>query len=159
MYCISEDSSAYTSTSPQMTCICEEIDAKGHPLVSATHKTTFEITKEVHLTVAGDCIIGVAANKGITDLNDEFQLALKHDDAILKTTLICEEHEVVVTSRGSSMMTFAHATDLVWRRSSFICGRTIGIQSDRTAVLLPRDLISALKEEARLSVYLEIMRS
>ena len=142
-----------------MTCICEEIDAKGHPLVSATHKTTFEITKESHLTVTGDCIIGIAANKGIQDLNDEFQSALAHDEAILRTTLICEEHEVIVTSRGSSMMSFAHATDLVWRRSSFVCGRTIGIQSDITAVLLPRDLISALKEEARLSVYLEVMRS
>ena len=142
-----------------MACICEEIDAKGHPLVSATHKTTFEITRESHLTVAGDCIIGVAANKGIKDLNDEFQSALKHDDAILKTTLICEEYEIVVTSRGSSMMSFVHATDLVWRRSSFVCERTIGIQSDITAILLPRDFISALKEEARLYVHLEVVQS
>jgi hypothetical protein len=139
--------------------ICEEIDAKGHPLVSAAHKTTFEITKESHLTASGDCIIGVAANKGIKDLNDEFQSALAHDDAILKTSLICEEYEVIVTSRGSSMMSFAHETDLVWRRSSFVCGRTIGIQSDITAALLPRDLISALKEEARLSIYLEVVRA
>jgi hypothetical protein len=138
--------------------ICEEIDAKGHPLVSAAHKTTFEITKESHLTASGDCIIGVAASKGIKDLNDEFQSVLAHDDAMLKTSLICEEYEVVVTSRGSSMMSFDHATDFVWRRSSFVCGRTIGIQSDITAALLPRDLISALKEEARLSIYLEVVR-
>jgi len=141
-----------------MACICEEIDAKGHPLVSATHKTTFEITKDPHLTVAGDCIIGVAANKGIKDLNEEFQSMLAQDGAILKTSLICEEYEIVVTSHGSSMMSFAHETDLVWRRSNFVCGRTIGIQSDKTAVLLPRDLIAALKEEAKLSVYLEVMR-
>ncbi|MDR2855867.1 MAG: DUF371 domain-containing protein [Methanomicrobiales archaeon] len=138
--------------------ICEEIDAKGHPLVSATHKTTFEITKEPHLTAAGDCIIGVAASKGISDLSNEFQSSLAHDDAILKTTLICEEYEVVVMSQGSSQLSFTHATDLVWRRSRFVCERTIGIQSDMTALLLPRDLISALKQGARLSISLEVVQ-
>jgi len=138
--------------------ICEEIDAKGHPLVSATHKTTFEITKDPHLTKAGDCIIGIAANKGISDLSNEFQSGLAHDDAILKTTLICEEYEIVVMSQGSSQMSFTHVTDLVWRKSRFVCERTIGIQSDMTASLLPRDLISVLKQGARLSVYLEIVR-
>jgi len=138
--------------------ICEEINAKGHPLVSATHKTTFEITKEPYLTAAGDCIIGVAANKALSDLSTEFQSSLAHDDAILKTTLICEEYEIITMAQGSSQMSFTHATDLVWRRSSFVCERTIAIQSDMTAVLLPRDFISALKQGAKLSVYLEIFR-
>ena len=138
--------------------ICEEIDAKGHPLVSATHKTTFEITKDPYLTKAGDCIIGIAANKGMSDLSTEFQSSLARDDAILKTTLICEECEIVVMSQGSSQMSFTHATDFVWRKSRFVCERTIGIQSDMTAFLLPRDLISSLKQGARLSVYLEIVR-
>ena len=145
-------------TSLTMTRICEEIQAKGHPLLSATHKTTFEITKEPHLTQSGDCIIGVAANKGIKDLSEEFRSALAHDDVILQTSLICEDYEAIVTSKGSSHMSCTHATDLVWRRSSFVCGRTIGIQSNATAILLPRDLISALAQEAKLSVYLEIMQ-
>jgi hypothetical protein len=138
--------------------IYEEIDAKGHPLISATHKTTFEITKEPHLTPTGDCIIGVAANKAVSDLSSEFQSSLAHDDAILKTTLICEEYEIVVTAQGSSQMSFTHATDLVWRRSRFVCERTIAIQSDMTAVLLPRDFIFALKQGARLSVCLEVIQ-
>jgi len=138
--------------------IYEEIEAKGHPLISATHKTTCEITKEPHLTVAGDCIIGVAANKAISDLSNEFQSSLAHDDAILKTTLICEEYEIVMMARGSKQMSCTHARDLVWRRSSFVCERTIAIHSDMTAILLPRDFVTALKQEAKLSVYLEVTR-
>lgn len=139
-----------------MAVICEKIEARGHPLVSATHRTTFEVTKEQHLTAAGDCIIAISANKGLSELSEEFKSALAHDNAVLYTSLCCEEYEVVITSAGSMNMTLTHPTDLVWRRSTFVCERTIGIQTDTTAALLPRDLISALQNEARLTIYLEV---
>jgi hypothetical protein len=41
-------------------------------------------------------------------------------------------------------MTLDHPIDLVWRRSGFVCGRTIGIHSDFVAATLPRELIAAL---------------
>jgi hypothetical protein len=139
-----------------MTVICETIQARGHPLVSATHRTTFEITKEQHLTTAGDCIIAISADKGLPELSNEFKDALAHDNAVLYTSLCCEEYEVVIKSAGSMKMPLTHPTDLVWRRSTFVCERTIGIQADTTAALLPRDLISALKNEARIAIYLEV---
>jgi len=37
-----------------------------------------------------------------------------------------------------------HPTDMVWRKSAFVCGRTIGIQSDTVALTLPRELIANL---------------
>jgi hypothetical protein len=33
---------------------------------------------------------------------------------------------------------------MVWRRSTFVCGRTIGILSDHVAVNLPESLIANL---------------
>ncbi len=33
---------------------------------------------------------------------------------------------------------------MVWRRSSFVCGRTIGIMSDHVAAALPKTLIANL---------------
>ncbi|MDD1685518.1 DUF371 domain-containing protein [Methanoregula sp.] len=122
----------------------EIIRCRGHPLVLGTHPTTFEVTCEDHLTENGNCIIGIAADKGCAGLSPEFRKALAHDDAILRTRLECGGIVAEITSRGSAQMTLDHPTDMVWRRSTFVCGRTIGILSDSVAGTLPRDLIRNL---------------
>ncbi len=119
---------------------------RGHPLVLGSHPTTFEITREDYLTKKGNCIIGVAGDKGCSELSTEFKHVLAHDDAILLTRLHCGGVTVEVRSRGSSLMTLDHPTDMVWRRSSFVCGRTIGIMTDYVAATLPIPLIMNLIE-------------
>ena len=136
----------------------ETIRCRGHTLVRGTHKTTFEITAEDHLTVTGDCIIAVAADKGCTGLSEEFKKALAHDDAVLATTLSCGGVEVVIQSRGSSKMTLDHPTDMVWRRSGFVCGRTIGIFADHVAATMPEDLIRSLAEGKEMTATLRATR-
>ena len=122
----------------------EQIRCRGHQLILGTHPTTFEVTCEAHLTENGNCIIGIAADKGCDGLSAEFKRVLARDDAILSTRLECGGVAAKVTSRGSARMTLDHPTDMVWRRSTFVCGRTIGILSDIVAVTLPEDLIRNL---------------
>ena len=50
-----------------------------------THLTTFEVTRGEHLTENGNCIIGVAADKGCAGLSAVFKEVLAHDDAVLVT--------------------------------------------------------------------------
>ena len=47
----------------------DEIVFYGHPNVLCTHQKTIEITKMSSLTLKGDCIIGVRANKACKDLS------------------------------------------------------------------------------------------
>ena len=122
----------------------ETIHCRGHPLVLGNHPTTFEVTAEGHLTKNGNCIIGVAADKGCKGLSLAFRQVLCHDDAVLHTRLSCGGITAEVKSRGSSAFTLDHPTDLVWRRSTFVCGRTIGILSDHVAADLPAALIANL---------------
>lgn len=122
----------------------ETIRARGHPQVLGTHPTTFEVTREDHLTANGNCIIGVAADKGCAGLSPEFKALLAQDDAILVTRIVCDGISAEIRSRGSSQMMLNHPTDMVWRKSTFVCGRTIGILSDTTALSLPRELIQNL---------------
>jgi hypothetical protein len=136
----------------------EHIHCRGHPLVLGTHPTTFEVTREVHLTANGNCIIGIAADKGCAGLAPAFRTILAHDDAVLKTRLECGGSSVEIVSRGSARMTLVHPTDMVWRRSTFVCGRTIGILSDRVAKNLPRDLINNLAEGKEMQVTLNVTR-
>jgi len=119
----------------------EIIRCRGHPLVLGTHPTTFEVTCEDHLSKNGNCIVGIAAEKGCAGLSPAFKSVLTHDDAVLITLLECDGVSVIVRSRGSSQLLLDHPTDMVWRKSTFICGRTIGIVSDRAALTLPRELM------------------
>ena len=136
----------------------EIIQCRGHPLVSGTHPTTFEVTVESHLTSTGNCIIGIGADKGCAGLSAEFKTVLAHDDARLLTRLSCGGIDVEIHSRGSSQFTLMHPTDMVWRRSTFVCGRTIGILSDQVAATLPDDLIKNLIAEKEMTVTLVATR-
>ena len=136
----------------------ETIRCRGHPLVLGTHPTTFEVTCEDHLSRNGNCIIGIAADKGCAGLSPAFKSVLAHDDAVLVTRLECGGRAVEIRSRGSPGFTLDHPTDLVWRKSAFVCGRTIGILSDRVALTLPRDLVRNLAEGKELLVTLAVTR-
>ncbi len=132
------------------------IRCRGHPNVTGRHPTTFEISRDNHLSSQGDCIIGISAETGASGLPPAFRERLARDDAVLLTRLSCGEHVVTVTSQGSSAMTLDHPADLVWRRSSYVCGRTVGIRSDMTARDLPRGFIACLQEGAELVVEMAV---
>jgi hypothetical protein len=134
----------------------ELIRCRGHPLVSSRHPTTFELTAEPHLTAAGDCIIGVGADRGAAGLADGFREALRREEAVLVTTLRCDGIEVVVRSKGHPGLMLDHPTDLVWRRSDHVDGRTIGIRSDTVARTLPRALVDRLRSGAALEAELVV---
>lgn len=132
------------------------IRCRGHPNVTGRHPTTFEITREEHLSCQGDCIIGIAADTGASGLPSAFADALASDEAVLVTRLCCGECCVTITSQGSRDMTLDHPTDLVWRRSGYVCGRTVGIRSDATARELPRELIDLLQGGAEMVVEMTV---
>ncbi|MFZ2075051.1 MAG: DUF371 domain-containing protein [Methanoregula sp.] len=136
----------------------EIIRCRGHSLVLGNHPTTFEVTCGEHLSENGNCIIGIAADKGCAGLSGEFRNILAHDDAVLVTRLFAGGIGSEVRSRGSVHLTLDHPTDIVWRRSTFTCGRTIGICSDRVAATLPRELIAALRNGEEMTVTLTVTR-
>jgi len=136
----------------------ETIRCRGHPLVLGTHPTTFEVTCEDHLTANGNCIIGIGADRGCAGLSMAFKKVLAHDDAVLTTRLACGDVAVEVRSCGSSQMMLNHPTDMVWRKSTFVCGRTIGILSDAVALTLPRELMENLVLGKEMVVSLTVTR-
>jgi hypothetical protein len=141
---------------PSMREIHATVRCRGHPNVTGRHPTTFEVTREEHLSNTGDCIIGIAADRGASALPSGFAELLARDEALLVTRLCCGDCCVIITSQGSPAMTLDHPTDLVWRRSDYVCGRTVGIRSDMTARDLPRQLIALLQGGAELVVEMTV---
>jgi hypothetical protein len=120
------------------------VQCHGHPAISSRHRSTFAITRDRELTPAGDCIIGVDSDKGTADLSPSLKKILSSPGSLLITRLLCNDLSVVVRSYGSGGLSLDHPADLVWRRSTFTCGRTIGISADHAARDLPAALIGYL---------------
>jgi hypothetical protein len=127
--------------------ITETILAFGHTNIQATHKSTLEITKEAKLSKRGDCIIAVSAHKAIRDLGSEFKENLRKENA--KITMLIEAGDIVevVNAFGSVRLILTHPTDMVVRKSNYICNRTLAIRADKAACDLSRRLVEKLKNQ------------
>ena len=139
--------------------ITEIILAYGHKNIQATHKSTLEITKKAQLSKKGDCITAVSANKTITDLSLELKENLQKQNA--KITMLIEAGEVVevVNALGSPRLILTHPTDMVVRKSSYICSRTLAIQADKAACDLSRKLVEKLrnpKQKVKITLTIKI---
>lgn len=146
------------STKKERLSIIELIYAKGHKNIKSTHKTTFEITKDLSLTERGDCILAISANKGVTDLSDEFKNALLNDDANLKIVVEAGGKEDSALAKGSRLLTLKDMDEMVIRKGNYICDRTLAINSNKAAIDFDRNLIEILKNpktEVRIKLIVE----
>ena len=125
------------------------IFARGNEKIQATHRTTFEITKEPTLTKRGDCIIAVEATKGAADLPLEFREAVSKKGAQITITIEAGELKEIVRAKGSPRLQFTNPKDLVVRKSDYVCGRTLAIGADKAANDLSRKIIQKIKDSSQ----------
>ena len=132
------------------------IYAKGHPLIKATHKSTFEITKDNYLTERGDCIIGICATHSVKDLPKEIKERLKKGEKIL-IILECEGEKDTVIAKGHPKLTFKSNNSIVIRKSSYVDDRTLAIYANKAAKDLNRKLIENLRKGKNLKVIIKVI--
>lgn len=125
--------------------VVEVIYAKGHPNIQSSHHSTLQITKETTLTRRGDCIIAVAATKAAKDLNSKFKQVARHPKAQITITIEANNTQETIRAEGNPKLSFTHPTDLVIRKSSYTCSRTLAIHADKAA----EDLTKQLKQKLR----------
>ena len=132
----------------------EKVHAKGHRNITSLHRNTLEFTKETRLTPRGDCIVAVAADKGLADLSNEFKARLKKDGTRLDITIECGVVKDTVTAYGSPNLILTHPTDMVVRKTDYICPRTLAIKADKAAGDMDRRLVEELKNGGTVTVSL-----
>jgi hypothetical protein len=133
------------------------ITARGHENICATHQSTFELTTESHLSLQGDCIIGVETTHSVAMLNQIFGDALRSPGSRVYTQLAIGKVTEQIQGYGSPQLQLSDPTSIVWRKSNFIDERTIAIGCNKAAKDLNRHLIKALQtSEAILQVSLVI---
>jgi len=130
----------------------EHLVAFGHENIRSTNRATFEITKEGHLTPRGDCIVAVGANKGAVDLSPEFKKTACKPGAHIEIRIAVNGEMETVKARGHPALTFSHLTDLVVRKSDYVCARTLAIRADKAAFDLSRRLIQKLRNPSQKAI-------
>lgn len=126
--------------------IKEEFQAIGHSNIQAIHPTTLMFTKDVHVSKNGDCIVAMTADKSVADLSVQFKEELRKPNA--KITIIIEagDFKEEIRALGSPKLCLCHPTDMVIRKSDYICNRTLAICSDKSSSDLPRTFVDKLRD-------------
>jgi hypothetical protein len=125
--------------------ITEVVTAYGHSLIQATHRTTLEVTKDSRLTKKGDCIVAVKADKSLVDLSQDFKEAARTPNAMITVTIEAGELKETITAKGDYDLLFNHPTDMVVRKSSYMCSRTLAVKADKASNDLSRKLVEKLR--------------
>ncbi len=136
----------------------ERITASGHRNVTSMHKTTLEVTMDAEISKRADCIIGVKADKGLKDLSEDFKNRARQKAARIQVTIKAGDAEERITGEGHPELTFSHETDMVIRKSDFICPRTLMIRADKSSNELNPKLTERLMDpNQKIEVFIELV--
>jgi len=106
---------------------------------------TFEITKDRELTRRGDCVIAVAATRGLLDLSSDFRRLCKDQRTRVAMEIETEGIRELIQGRGNPALTLNHPIEMVGRKSTYASGRTFMVRADKSASDISRDLLRELK--------------
>jgi hypothetical protein len=125
----------------------DEVTFYGHPNVQSLHAKTVEITKDEHLTLRGDCIIGVRANKACADLDETLKRKLRLNDSVVKIEIMVGSESFVINGKGDRRLSLENPHDIVIRKTNFVCPRTMSVKCDRASSDMPRKLVKMLQDK------------
>jgi len=131
----------------------DEVTFYGHPNIQSLHAKTIEITKDEHLTLRGDCIIGVKANKACADLDESFKHRLKSNSAVVRIEIMVGDKSLLITGRGDERLSMLNAHEIVIRRTNFVCPRTMSVLCNKASSDVPRILVNMLQDQETKGIF------
>ena len=130
------------------------IKARGHPNIKATHRTTIEVTKDNYLTGRGDCILGIDADKSLKDMKEFLDQNKKRE---IKVDLVVENLVESIKGYLDPRLTFLDEKDIVIRKSSYICDRTLMIHASKSAAEINRKIVRKLREGKEMTLRISVI--
>ena len=123
-----------------------EIPFSGHVNIRSLHNKTIEITRDSKLTPSGDCIVGVNALCGCKGIPNQIKKELKKADTEIVFSIIVNGFSFQVKGKGHRDLECTHPTDIVLRKSNYVCPRTLAVNCDKSSNEIPRKIIQLLQD-------------
>jgi uncharacterized protein len=117
----------------------------GHENIRSLHPKTIEITTEPHLSTDGDCIVGVKADCGCNGIPDKMKMLLQNSKSDVTLTITVKDFSFKVKGKGNDKLTLTNLHDIVIRKSSFVCPRTMATNCDAASDSIPRQMVKLLQ--------------
>lgn len=136
--------------------IVEQIHGKGHPNIRAIHPTTLATTTNPEVSKSGDCFLIVSADKSPSTLSEEFKNAARKHVKIL-VRVIVGELEDEFECYGDPNLSFEDTSTMVFRKSNYVCSKTVGVKSSKSARDIDRRIVKRLREGAEAIMELTVM--
>ena len=134
----------------------EVVHATGHENVTAEHTSTFEVTSDDYLTPAGDCILGIEADRTPADFDAAFVRACQQADATITATLAVDGLTERIEGQGHPDLQFDDDRSLVARTSDYVDGRTVAVGMAGAAADIDREMVDRLANGASLELRLTV---
>lgn len=134
----------------------EVVHAEGHENVTAAHTSTVEVTSDDYLTPAGDCILGIGADRTPADFDTAFVRACQRTDATITATLTVDGLTERIEGRGHPDLQFEDNRSLVARTSDYVDERTVAVGMAGAAADIDRDIVDRLASGAPLELTLTV---
>ncbi len=131
-----------------------EIPFHGHENIRSLHPKTIEITTESHLTVNGDCIVGIGASSGCNDLPEKLKMLLQNSKSSVDCTITVKDFSFKVKGRGNNELTLTNPHDIVIRKSAFTCPRTMATNCNAASDVIPRQMIKMLQDPETKGIFI-----
>jgi hypothetical protein len=115
-------------------------------------------TKDIHVSKNGDCIVAMTADKSVADLSVQFKEELRKPNANVPVTIEAGGFREEIRALGSPKLCLCHPTDIVIRKSDYICTRTLAICADKSSSDLPRAIVEKLqnpKQKVKVTLIVE----
>lgn len=127
--------------------------AKGHANVLGTHRNTLELTSDSELSRSGDCIVGVACDFDLAQI----QKMLSFDRLRMTMSVeVVDGKDVSDFVEFNVNKDFNSFSEIVLRLGDFVSDRTLGTGCSKSAKMLSRELINRMVDpSARMEVVLE----
>lgn len=132
-----------------------EFTVNGHQNVLSTHKSTFEFTKEAHLSKKGDCIIGVRSSMGCLDLPEWFSSL--SESTRVKIEIFADKHHFEGHGYTHPSLKLLDPHEMVFRKSEFISDRTVLINCSFSSRDIPQPIVQFMQNpENKMTVRLTV---
>ncbi len=133
--------------------IQDEVTFYGHPNVRSLHSKTAEITRDDHLTLRGDCIIGVRASKACADFDQNLRRRLRSNDSVVRIEIMVGDESFLINGKGDERFTLQNPHDIVIRKTGFVCPRTMSVRCDRASSDVPRKMVRMLQDTEERGIF------
>ena len=119
---------------------------KGHKNTLSKHKTTLEFTRDEDLTLKGDCILGVNANKNFSEIKNSISSLKDGNKIIVNIISLGKNSKYQDILSGHYNGTFESNKEMVIRKSDFKDKRTLMINSNKAAIDVDRKIVKILQK-------------